>query len=449
MRAVWLAIGLVGCGSKLPDDVPTWHRDVSPIVQARCVSCHQEGETAAFLPLGDYDVAVEWAPVMARMVESRRMPPFMAQPTDECENPWGFLHDWRLSDEEIATIVEWAEVNAPEGDPDDAVEVAPADVPTLDGPVEELVPTTGYTTTRSADVQDEFVCFSIPFENATERWLDGIEVVPDQRAVVHHVTMFLDQDGGSAALAGDDGVYPCFGGTNVPGAKYVGAWVPGSAPVITPPGSAFHIEPGARFVAQMHYHPTEEPTLDRTSFRMRFTEDAPEDEAILMLIGNFPTALGPGNGLLPGEGDRFGIPEFRIPADAPEHVEEMILTIDNLPVGVEFYVWTLLNHMHYIGVDMKVWLEHPDDTESCLLQTPDWDFDWQQSFDYDAARGDAPVVKRGDVLHIRCTYDNTLGNDGVEKVLDEAGLDAPIDVFLGEGSLDEMCVAGIGIVRKH
>ena len=41
---------------------------------------------------------------------------------------------------------------------------------------------------------------------------------------------------------------------------------------------------------------------------------------------------------------------------------------------------------------------------------------------------------------MRCTYDNTLDNPGTRRALDDGGYDAPIDVYLGEGTLDEMCI---------
>jgi len=49
---------------------------------------------------------------------------------------------------------------------------------------------------------------------------------------------------------------------------------------------------------------------------------------------------------------------------------------------------------------------------------------------------------------VRCTYDNVLTNPGVAEMLAEVGLDAPQDVSLGEGTLDEMCLAGVGIAVR-
>ena len=59
---------------------------------------------------------------------------------------------------------------------------------------------------------------------------------------------------------------------------------------------------------------------------------------------------------------------------------------------------------------------------------------------------DMPMVSGGDSLRIRCTYDNTLDHEGTRRALEDAGLDAPVDVYLGEGTLDEMCIGMFGYV---
>ena len=89
-----------------------------------------------------------------------------------------------------------------------------------------------------------------------------------------------------------------------------------------------------------------------------------------------------------------------------------------------------------------------EDAEACLLQTPDWDFDWQQFYFYDAASGAAPRVSGGDTLVLTCTYNNTLDNPGVQKALQEYGYTEPVDISLGEGSLNEMCIALIGVIPE-
>jgi hypothetical protein len=102
---------------------------------------------------------------------------------------------------------------------------------------------------------------------------------------------------------------------------------------------------------------------------------------------------------------------------------------------------------------MLIQLEHKNPKSvsqgtECLIQTPDWNFAWQRSYQYDAKVDDLPLFLPGDVLHMRCTYDNTMDNPYVQKALKDQKLSAPVDVKLGESTLDEMCLAALPLLYK-
>ena len=86
--------------------------------------------------------------------------------------------------------------------------------------------------------------------------------------------------------------------------------------------------------------------------------------------------------------------------------------------------------------------------ETCLLQTPEWDFNWQRVYEYDALANEGFRVKAGDIVRIRCTYDNTLDNPALVEALGELGLSEPVEVNMGEGTLDEMCLTAVGVGVK-
>src|SRR5579884_3731162 len=89
----------------------TFYRDVLPILQKRCQTCHRPGEIGAgsFLT---YESTRPWARAIKEKVLTRAMPPWFANPL------YGhFLNDRRLSDEEIQTLASWVDAGAPEGDP--------------------------------------------------------------------------------------------------------------------------------------------------------------------------------------------------------------------------------------------------------------------------------------------------------------------------------------------
>src|SRR5690606_37514422 len=113
--------------------------------------------------------------------------------------------------------------------------------------------------------------------------------------------------------------------------------------------------------------------------QLRFAETEPEHELYVLFPGN---AEDEGDGLLPGPNDR-GEPEFRIPAGAKDHVETMAIPVPP-EVFMDLPILMVMSHMHYVGVDLKMEIERPgaaghSETE-CLLQTPDWDFNWQRFY---------------------------------------------------------------------
>lgn len=300
----------------------------------------------------------------------------------------------------------------------------------------------------ASGTSDAFRCFSIDPGLSSAAWLTGLQVVPGNPEVVHHVLVFADPAGQGASLVGADGTYDCFGGSGLSeGGALLGAWAPGAFPFEAPEGTGIALQAGSLIVMQIHYHPAgqvAEP--DTTAVQLRLTETAPAREAVLALLGNASSAS---DGLEAGVNDRGGTAEFRIPADVPDHVESIAYTIPRR--DGPYQVFSAGTHMHYVGTDMLVQVEHaaPEGDEpatECLVQTPRWDFNWQRAYAYDAPLDEVPVIRGGDTLRLRCTYDNTVANPGVRTALEDAGRDAPSDVYLGESTLDEMCLGVFGIV---
>jgi hypothetical protein len=426
------------------EDAPTWHADIAPIVQERCGSCHVAGGVAPFA-LDGYDAAAPMASSMVAAVEAGTMPPWGAETTAECAPRFGFKDDPRLSDDEKALLRAWADAGAPEGDPATAAVLpAPVELDLVD-PTVVVAPDASFV---ASGTSDEFRCFSIDPGLSSAAWLTGLQVVPGNPEVVHHVLVFADPAGQGASLVGEDGSYDCFGGSGLSeGGALLGAWAPGAFPFEAPEGTGIALQAGSLIVMQIHYHPAgqvAEP--DTTAVQLRLTETAPAREAVLALLGNASSAS---DGLEAGVNDRGDTAEFRIPADVPDHVESIAYTIPRR--DGPYQVFSAGTHMHYVGTDMLVQVEHaaPEGDEpatECLVQTPRWDFNWQRAYAYDAPLDEVPVIRGGDTLRLRCTYDNTVANPGVRTALEDAGRDAPSDVYLGESTLDEMCLGVFGIV---
>jgi len=410
---------------------PNWEEDIAPLVTASCVSCHVAGGVAPF-GLDTYEEAKLWASAAAIQVQERLMPPWHAVETDECEPPLPFKNDARLHDEDMAMFVEWAVAGAPQGDPALAAPLPePLDLDLAD-------PSATVALGGAVDVAgtslDAYHCLSFDPGNTSSVYVDALQVLPGNRELVHHVLMFVDTEAESADWPG--GVSEnCGGGSGASGALLVGGWVPGSLPIYTPDNVGILLPAGARIIFNMHYHNATGATQtdEGTGVALRWSTTPPQYVGSFQLIG------------APGAGDILESP-FMIPAEATGHVERVRFTVPDLGVP-EIRVFSMTNHMHKVGVDMKATLIRNGE-ETCMLQTPRWDFGWQRQYLYDAEVDALPEVFPGDVLEVRCTYDNVLTNPGVAEMLAEVGLEDPLDVGLGEGTLDEMCLAGVGVAVR-
>ena len=221
--------------------------------------------------------------------------------------------------------------------------------------------------------------------------------------------------------------------------------MPGAVPFVTPALSGMPMPEGARIVVQMHYHPTGKGAeVDQSSVQLKWTNEEPEWEVAQALVGNFDDMDEDGYGLQPGPNDLGGEPTFLIPADVSDHVETMTY---RQSVPFTFPIFSVGTHMHYVGTDMKIDLVHnyTEGDDECLIHTPQWDFNWQRVYDYDAPIESLPQIGPGDELHFRCKYNNTMDNPFVAQALFEKNQQFPEDVVLGEETLDEMCLGLLGI----
>jgi hypothetical protein len=447
-------------GSGAVGSAPTWHADIAPLVTGHCQGCHRADGIGPF-GLETYAQAKMWSFTFEDVLKSGRMPPFLARTTAECEPRFGYKDDLRLSTEQRELIERWVDAGSPEGDPKTAAPLPETlQLELTDAEVDIKIP----SPVTIEGTGDKFICFSLSPDFAAlaatgpeaallgERVLiDAAQVHPGNTAIVHHVLLFTDAKGESAALAGDKGYYDCFGGAQLSSPGLVMAWAPGSTPVRAPEGVAMAIPSTGRLVMQVHYHPTGSPqTDDATSVQLRrYKAGIPEYIGTLSLIGNARSQSANGMGLQPGPGDTDKA-EFRIPAGARGHTESMRFPIPSS--AAPYRLWAVGSHMHYVGTDMRIGITRavPGDepAEECLLQTPSWDFNWQRGYLFDTPIAQAPTAKTGDVFDLRCTYDNSMQNRFVQAALAEQGLPAPRDVVLGEETLDEMCLGIFGIAQK-
>src|SRR4030088_2961678 len=94
-------------------NAPTFTKDVAPILQQNCQTCHRPGEAAPFWLL-TYEQTRPWAKAIKSAVLQKKMPPWFADPQ------FGhFSNNASMSQGDIDKLAAWAEAGAPSGNPKD------------------------------------------------------------------------------------------------------------------------------------------------------------------------------------------------------------------------------------------------------------------------------------------------------------------------------------------
>jgi hypothetical protein len=400
----------------------TYWRDIKAIVDARCATCHQPGTIAPFA-LQTADEVVALAPALRSSLELGTMPPW--PPSAQCNT---YAHDRSLPDAQRDMILAWVDDGAPVGDP--------ADAPPPGDPGEqiawdaELVMPEAYQT--SGALLDDYRCFVMDWPLDQPKYVTGFEAVPDQPSIVHHVIAFvIPPDAAQTYKDLDDGEagpgYTCYGG---PGGgfsqQWLGAWAPGSQPS-SDPDRGILVQPGSAVVLQMHYHPTPEPPADRSKIRVTLSDDVRYEQVVLPFTN--PEWVG-GSGMRIPAGEAGVTHQFQI--DLIPFIGQVFPDAP-LVAGEPFLLHTVSLHMHTRGTRASLTVERKDGGSDCGLYIPRWDFNWQGGYKLD----EPIVVNPGDELSLTCEWDNSPEN---QPIVDGELMPAK-DVYWGEGTGDEMCLA--------
>lgn len=403
---------------------PTYYADVKPILDARCARCHADGGIAPFA-LDDAASAATNAPLLPGTVSSRRMPPW---PAANGENAVPFAHDPTLTDEQIATLVAWAEAGAPEGDPADEGEPLPDVGATLSRVDVSLEMPEAYTPTKEPD---DYRCFILDWPGTDATWVTGFRVLPGNATVVHHVAAFLippdtlmGEDVFTTLQGWDDAEagpgYTCFGGPSGPEdlqipVSQLAQWVPGGEGNDFAEGTGILVKPGSKVVLQVHYH-TVPGESDQTAFEVRTDPSVAHPAA----FGPWLDARWPMGSMTIPAGQ-----ETLITADGdPRGLYGLILGDDSPDFDDGFFIHSVLLHEHLTGESARLTLKKASGEQIVLLDIPDYDFNWQITYEL----AEPARFEDGDALLLECLFDNTAGTT---------------DLNWGEGTGDEMCVANL------
>ncbi len=210
----------------------TYHRDVAPIIQSRCLACHREGEVAPFA-LTNFVETKRHARMIVETTRGRIMPPWMPAAGERPR----FVDERRLSDRELEILAAWVDGGCAEGDPADGP-VPPVFATGWGLGKPDLVVRMAEAFTVPAEGADLLRNFVIPIDIPEDKLVAAVEFRPGNKRVVHHAVLFLDDKKQARKLdAATPGPgYANFGGPGFLPSGALGGWSVGNTPRRLPGG---------------------------------------------------------------------------------------------------------------------------------------------------------------------------------------------------------------------
>lgn len=389
----------------------TFGKDIAPILNRSCVSCHRPGEAAPMSLIG-YENVRPWVRSIRQKVTARQMPPWSADPAQSVK----FRNDPTLSQAEIDVIARWIDAGAPAGsDPvpapprlaegwSDASGREPDYVLTLPAPY--AVPAVAGP--KSGAMLNPIFYVKVPFD--TDQWIRAVQARPDGRGVVHYMDLNIVEF--PAGVTPPD---PAAQGTGARGQApheidfLTSNFRPGSGYESFPERAARRLPAGGNryFEITMHYQPNGTAVTDRSSFGFWFSPTAPAAEIVKAPV-TAGVITADGKEVFSAASRPTAGPTLRtkvyypvVPANAARFE---VVGIQPIPSAITIY--ELMPHAHNRASDFKYTLVYPDGREQVLLTVPKYEENWQ--FGYLLAE---PLkVPAGSRMIVVAHYDNSARN---------------------------------------
>ncbi len=383
----------------------TWSDDVAEIFYEKCTKCHHSGGVAPS-ELMNYTQANAMGVAIYDAVANDRMPPW--PPNNQFQQ---YAHDKSLSPTQKTTVINWLSNGMLEGNPANAPAPPVYFSGSILGPGDLTVQIPVYSSKATA-MQDDYVCFAIPSGLTTNRTIKSIEIVPGNRAIVHHCLIYIDPTNATTTdtIGGD-----C-GSPNSASATLLMGYTPGSSPMtlpaVNPMKLGMDMPANSTVVFAMHFPAGSFGQSDSTKAIFHFY---PPGETGVRTVMAAPV-LENWTFVLPANQKTTVTAQY--PASGGSVFDASILSV--------------FPHMHLLGETMKVYGLNPTNDTIPMVDVKHWDFDWQDFYFFRHIQR-API---GTTLKVKATYNNTAGNIHNPN-------SPPITVYPGLNTKDEMCLVYI------
>ncbi len=358
---------------------PTFYRDVLPVLQQHCQSCHRPGGIAP-LSLMTYEQARTEVRSIVFVTENRRMPPWFAD-----RSIGNFSNDPSLKMKEIDLLSAWLAANTPAGDPHDAPPPREWDIWNIPHPDAVFKMPKPVELPADGDIQYTYEIVPTNFKEA--RWVQLSEIRPSSRGNVHHAVVYIRPPGSKWLEHAPVSVPFTAADMADEKSKRDALWTdsdillvyaPGSSPDRWAPGMAKFIPAGSDLVFQIHYVTRGIATTDRTEIGLVFANEPPKQRVITLQLTN---------------------DHFMIPPGADNFRVEARGTLPNDATLLSFFP-----HMHLRGKRFEYYIVGKGLIFPLLIVK--WDFHWQLSYKL----AEPVPLEAGTEIQAVATYDNSKAN---------------------------------------
>ena len=369
--------------------VPSYSKDIAPILAENCAACHREGGIAPFA-MDSYTMVKGWSPMIREVLMTKRMPP------GQIDGHIGeFINDMLIEDQEVRNIIAWVEAGAPKDDANDPLaELTWPETKWAFGEPDYIikVPPQSVPATGVLDYRDVAVLIDIP----EDRWLRGSQYIAGDRTVLHHTINRLDFPGESRGG---------FLGSGDPDKASITAYIPGATPRLNPPNTGGLIKAGSVLNLNLHYTTNGRETVDAGEIGLWFYPEGeiPEERMSGQCACIFPNTW------------------TTIPANDPAFEQTASIIVKK-----DAKLHSFLPHMHFRGKYMRFYADYPDGTQEELINIAQYNYAWQLSYTY----AEPKFVPAGTKITAVGAFDNSAQNP--------ANPDPERDVPWGQQSWDEM-----------
>ncbi len=375
----------------------TFSKDVAPIFQKSCQSCHHEG-TSAPMSLMTYSETRPWARSIKERVVRRDMPPWHLDKTVGIRQ---YKNDRSLSDDEIATIARWVDGGAPQGNPAD---MPPA--PAFTSDKEWFIGTPDLTVTTDQDFvmypngPDWWLDQFGEVKMSEDRWIKAMEIKPSNPKIVHHAVIYaIEPDAPEGTPEGGVQLHEYAVG------KYGDIFADNTGRLL---------KKGTRLRFDMHYFAVGSAQHNKTTIAFKFYPkgETPKYQVRSIAIRNVPND------------------ELEIPPNSVVRTDGYYRLTKNARID------SFQPHMHMRGRGMTVEAINLNNTTTILSSVDHFNFNWHINYIY--ADDVAPLLPAGTVLHMIGIHDNTAANP--------RNPDPNMWAGFGERSVDDMVQVWLDMV---